>query len=92
MDPGACLDEMIEIASAGDPDRLSELVLALDGWMRQGGFIPERWQTIGRIFRAWDDEMLRRVVASEPLTRMERAVQASALLEMDARKRERMQS
>lgn len=34
-------DELRRIAD--DAQRLSELVCALDGWLRQGGFKPERW-------------------------------------------------
>ncbi len=55
MDPKANLAEQIQIALAmlGDDDldndrdwwkhsapRLAELVIALDGWMRKGGFSP----------------------------------------------------
>lgn len=27
-----------------DVDRLCELVQALDGWIRRGGFLPEQWR------------------------------------------------
>ncbi len=56
MDPNACYREMIKLASsiqdradAGeevsqeDTDSLAELVLALDGWLRGGGFLPFAW-------------------------------------------------
>lgn len=58
MDPDACLKEMLdtadEIASAGDGmaealgGDLADLVLALDGWLSKGGFLPERWARPGR--------------------------------------------
>jgi hypothetical protein len=58
MDPNANLNEQIEIAQraveydansspsavARDLNRLSELVLALDDWLRRGGFVPRRWE------------------------------------------------
>jgi hypothetical protein len=53
MDPDSNLREMLELARAGveaavidavDADRLCELVLALDGWIVKGGFLPKRWQ------------------------------------------------
>ena len=28
----------------GDADRLAELVLAMDGWLTKGGFLPARWE------------------------------------------------
>lgn len=56
MDPNANLKEQLEIAKriidGGDMehgewdtlrDRLAELVIALDGWLKQGGFLPQRW-------------------------------------------------
>lgn len=54
MDPNANLTEQREIASrilkAGladidphDADRLAELVVALDSWLRVGGFMPADW-------------------------------------------------
>lgn len=52
MDPDANLKEQLKIAElmregvslAGDyPDRLVELVLALDEWIVKGGALPERW-------------------------------------------------
>jgi len=27
-----------------DADRLAELVIALDGWVARGGFLPQRWR------------------------------------------------
>jgi hypothetical protein len=27
-----------------EPVRLAELVLALDGWVRKGGFLPDAWR------------------------------------------------
>jgi len=52
MDPNANYDEQIELAEAildGDSDeddaeRLAELVLALDAWVRKGGFLPSQMQ------------------------------------------------
>ena len=59
MDPDANLREQRELAqniqTAWDRDdeppefdptdvaRLAELVIALDGWICKGGFLPERW-------------------------------------------------
>jgi hypothetical protein len=60
MDPNANLEEqrriaihIIEAIDAGqvpqeaDVDRLAELVLALDGWLRSGGFLPASWARRG---------------------------------------------
>lgn len=58
MDPDANLREQLELAErlndengygpgedmSADAARLAELVLALDGWIRRGGFLPERWR------------------------------------------------
>lgn len=57
MDPTANLKEQLALANqivtahnAGedvheaDVDRLAELVLALDAWVRGGGFLPAAWQ------------------------------------------------
>ena len=58
MDPNANLDAQIEIArrvvkNYQDPDsngvdqddanQLAELVIALDDWIREGGFLPRKW-------------------------------------------------
>ena len=51
MDPNANLAEQLAIAdriandhpNPGDAERLAELSLALDSWIRAGGFVPERW-------------------------------------------------
>lgn len=57
MDPNANLKEQLELADSlicadnTDPDvalpkaaRLAELVIALDGWLSNGGFLPKSWQ------------------------------------------------
>jgi hypothetical protein len=58
MDPNANLKEQLELAKNileypaqsdmdtinGDAERLAELVLALDEWISNGGFLPKRWQ------------------------------------------------
>jgi len=37
-------DEPIDSGAAiADLDRVTELVMALDGWITGGGFLPERW-------------------------------------------------
>lgn len=58
MDPNKTLANMLSIASdfieavdrdgaetvdAADACELAELVQALDGWMRKGGFLPDAW-------------------------------------------------
>lgn len=52
MDPNSNLKEQLHIARGilRDPDaqthgavRLAELVEALDGWIRGGGFVPADW-------------------------------------------------
>lgn len=55
MDPNANLKEQLEIArrlaereedellAETGPERLAELVLALDEWLRAGGFLPAAW-------------------------------------------------
>jgi hypothetical protein len=50
MDPNACLKEMLKLATTADEcgfERLAELVLALDGWLKMGGFLPRRWEGKG---------------------------------------------
>jgi len=53
MDPDANLSEQRRIAEqivengaidADRAERLAELVLALDEWLKKGGFLPARWQ------------------------------------------------
>lgn len=53
MDPNAtlaALRELVEVTNDGDPGgsarvaRFAELVEALDGWLTNGGFLPEEWQ------------------------------------------------
>lgn len=56
MDPDANLEEQLKLAKnilkaewedidddRADVYRLAELVEALDTWIRDGGFLPERW-------------------------------------------------
>lgn len=50
MDPNANLKEQLELAeklqrthAIDDCQRLAELVLALNEWIEQGGFLPESW-------------------------------------------------
>jgi hypothetical protein len=62
MDPNANLNEQLELAEriaarrgiesdddAADAARLAELVLALDDWIVQGGFLPGRWPRIPKL-------------------------------------------
>lgn len=50
MDPNANLAEQLRLAR--DPEewdhdsgtRLAELVVALDEWIRKGGFLPDAWK------------------------------------------------
>ena len=54
MDPNANLEEQLELAHKlllcdygerpFDAERLAELVVALDEWIRKGGFLPARWR------------------------------------------------
>lgn len=58
MDPDANLKEQLEIAhgivdasddevineSVDNAERLAELILALDGWIKAGGFLPKGWK------------------------------------------------
>jgi len=56
MDPDSNLSEQLELAQeivtsaeAGlshpeEACRLAELVLALDEWIKKGGFLPQQWQ------------------------------------------------
>jgi hypothetical protein len=57
MDPNANLQEMLRLAREvtrcldegiewdnDDAARLAELVLALNGWLKGGGFLPSDWQ------------------------------------------------
>lgn len=54
MDPNANLEELRTLAGSvatdidyigreEDARRLAELVLALDGWLSKGGFLPSEW-------------------------------------------------
>ena len=52
MDPNANLEEQLRIAAriangeelSTDAERLADLVEALDGWLKGGGFLPQRWE------------------------------------------------
>jgi len=57
MDPNATVKEAVELAKqiteaidndrqvdSADADRLAQLVIALDTWLRKGGFLPDAWQ------------------------------------------------
>lgn len=57
MDPNANLYEQIKCATrimqtldvgeeihSDDAYQLAELVVALDGWIRKGGFLPTQWE------------------------------------------------
>lgn len=54
MDPNACLDELLRLVAGfhdseeelnpDDVERVAELLLALDGWLTGGGFLPARWR------------------------------------------------
>jgi hypothetical protein len=53
MDPDANLEEQLDLAqqllgetgpSLDDAQRLAELVVALDLWIRSGGFLPAAWR------------------------------------------------
>jgi hypothetical protein len=61
MDPTANLEEQLRIANAlvdgdhdhsdphemiADANRLAELVIALDGWITNGGFFPDSWAAV----------------------------------------------
>lgn len=54
MDPNATLAELLtltdEAADTGEADvaRITELVYALDAWLQNGGFLPQRWQRADR--------------------------------------------
>jgi len=60
MDPDANMCEQLSLAKLivndpyhicpGDFCRLAELVLALDEWIQNGGFLPRRWR------EEWSDE------------------------------------
>lgn len=55
MDPNACLNEIRYLIDkmlnekddeidSGDAVELAERVEALDGWIANGGFLPDRWE------------------------------------------------
>ena len=60
VDPDSCLVESLELAASileredsdgigapidgVDAARLAELVIALDQWLRRGGFLPDAWK------------------------------------------------
>ena len=56
MDPNANRKELLELAlklvtdnhlypdATWSAQRLAELVLALDGWLKSGGFLPDVWR------------------------------------------------
>lgn len=51
MDPDETLAQIIEICENGtEAERgdIAELVEALDGWLRKGGFFPKRWDKAAR--------------------------------------------
>ena len=44
MDPNATLRELLEWSEANaDDSTAADLFLALDAWIRKGGFLPNRW-------------------------------------------------
>jgi hypothetical protein len=54
MDPTENLSEQLDLAKTivirlpfldSDGERLADLVLALDQWLRKGGALPEPWKT-----------------------------------------------
>ena len=54
MDPDANLKELLEQSRAwqetettSSADRMAELVIALDEWIRKGGFLPQVWGKVG---------------------------------------------
>lgn len=54
MDPNANLEEQLKLSRAlvwldggRYATRLAELVIALDEWIRKGGFLPARWPASG---------------------------------------------
>lgn len=56
MDPDVCLERILELANhfieEGDGDldevgEMAELVLALNGWIKGGGFLPTEWRNEG---------------------------------------------
>lgn len=38
-----CCDDVAESEASEGVQRLAELVLALDEWLKGGGFLPSRW-------------------------------------------------
>jgi hypothetical protein len=58
MDPNAAVTEMLRIANRlmddslitrlDEAERLAELAIALDGWIRSGGFLPDAWEGVER--------------------------------------------
>lgn len=56
MDPNANLSRQLELAektledeaASDDARELAELVLALHGWIKLGGFLPVAWYVKGR--------------------------------------------
>jgi hypothetical protein len=59
MDPNANLEEQRQLAERmlrdryhgrsvdrDDAERLAELVLALDEWLKRGGFMPQDWRKL----------------------------------------------
>lgn len=54
MDPNATLNELLELANKAvsedgadslDGERMGELIISLDNWIRNGGFLPEPWES-----------------------------------------------
>ena len=44
MDPNAALEELLRLAEQNEGERWADLVEALDGWIKGGGFLPQQWQ------------------------------------------------
>jgi hypothetical protein len=47
-----------------DGERLAELVIALNGWLTKGGFLPQPWQD-GQEQKRLADEIINEVIAEE---------------------------
>lgn len=65
LDPTTTLKELRELCEHDDPaevaDPIIERVTALDGWLSDGGFLPEQWQPAthsGRPRRTSDGHVL----------------------------------
>ena len=66
MDPDAAFTDLFDAVEAGDCDRVSELIEALNGWFANGGYPPK---TVG----PWKLGMIWHIAVAKAVCRLAKA-------------------